>query len=370
MPPGRSVLLIGDITHCKKEWQDFSQLATLKEFPTGSRQEFLANCKSGRYDDVIAIYRSNVSTAITGPFDAELVKALPNSLAYICHNGAGYDNIDTTACSERGIRVSSTPIAVNNATADITMFLMLGALRQAYVPISAIRAGQWQGRTKLGHDPQMKVLGILGMGGIGREVSRRAKVFGMRVIYHNRNRLSPALEEGACYVSFDQLLAQSDVLSLNLSLNATTRHIISHREFAKMKDGAVIVNTARGALIDEKALVSALKSGKVSSAGLDVYENEPCIEPELLDNPKVMLLPHIGTATYETQKEMELLVLENLRSCLQSGKLITPIPEQRDAWKSQAGTGISNCNGNNNGTNGRPNNGRNGHNGHVFHGHI
>lgn len=108
----------------------------------------------------------------------------------------------------------------------------------------------------------------------------------------------------------------------------------------------------------------------MSSAGLDVYENEPCIEPELLDNPKVMLLPHIGTATYETQKEMELLVLENLRSCLQSGKLITPIPEQRDAWKSQAGTGISNCNGNNNGTNGRPNNGRNGHNGHVFHGHI
>ncbi|EFR04081.1 hypothetical protein MGYG_07088 [Nannizzia gypsea CBS 118893] len=401
MPSGRSVLLIGDITHCRKEWQEFSQLATLKEFPTGSRQEFLANCKNGRYDDVIAIYRSNVSTAvciplhalssfplfltITGPFDAELVRALPKSLAYICHNGAGYDNIDTTACSDRGIRVSSTPIAVNNATADITIFLMLGALRQAYVPISAIRAGQWQGKTKLGHDPQMKVLGILGMGGIGRQplplavakfklmetVSRRAKVFGMRVIYHNRNRLSPALEEGASYVSFDQLLAQSDVLSLNLSLNASTRHIISHREFAKMKDGAVIVNTARGALIDEKALVSALKSGKqqVSSAGLDVYENEPCIEPELLDNPKVMLLPHIGTATYETQKEMELLVLENLRSCLQSGKLITPIPEQRDAWKNQASTSIVKCNGNGNCTSGR-HNGRNGHNGHVFHGHI
>ncbi|KAM5453455.1 putative glyoxylate reductase [Microsporum audouinii] len=365
MQSARSILLIGGIAHCRKEWESFAQFATLKEFPTGTRQEFLENCKNGKYDDVVAVYRSNVSTAITGPFDEELVKALPKSLTYICHNGAGYDNIDTTACTEKGIRVSSTPIAVNNATADITIFLMLGALRQAYVPISAIRAGQWQGKTKLGHDPQMKVLGILGMGGIGREVARRAKVFGMRVIYHNRNRLSPALEEGASYVSFDQLLAQSDVLSLNLSLNASTRHIISHREFAKMKDGAVIVNTARGALIDEKALVSALKSGKVSSAGLDVYENEPSIEPELLGNPKVMLLPHIGTATYETQKEMEMLVLENLRSCLQSGKLITPIPEQRDAWKSQANSNALHGNG----TNGRQH-GRNGHNGHVFHGHI
>ncbi|KAK2828954.1 hypothetical protein FQN49_007240 [Arthroderma sp. PD_2] len=369
MPSARSILLIGGIVHCRKEWEEFAPLATLKEFPTGTRQEFLANCKNGKYDDVVAIYRSNVSTAITGPFDAELVKVLPKSLAYICHNGAGYDNIDTTACSEKGIRVSCTPIAVNNATADITIFLMLGALRQAYVPISAIRAGQWQGKTKLGHDPQMKVLGILGMGGIGREVSRRAKVFGMRVIYHNRNRLAPELEEGASYVSFDQLLSQSDVLSLNLSLNPTTRHIISHREFAKMKDGAVIVNTARGALIDEKALVSALKSGKVSSAGLDVYESEPSVEPELLENPKVMLLPHIGTATYETQKEMELLVLENVRSCLQSGKLITPIPEQRDAWKSQANATNGNGNGSSNGTNGTSGR-QNGRNGHVLHGHI
>ncbi|KAK2747742.1 hypothetical protein FQN57_001772 [Myotisia sp. PD_48] len=346
--PSRAVLLIGTISHCRKEWEDFGSIVTLKEFPTGSRRDFLANCKDGLYDDVVAIYRSNVSTTLTGRFDAELISLLPSSVSYICHNGAGYDNIDTTACSKRGIRVSSTPIVVNNATADIAMFLILGALRQAYIPISSIRTGQWAGKTRLGFDPQGKALGILGMGGIGREVARRAQVFGMEILYHNRRPLSPDLEGGATYVSFDELLARSDIISLNLSLNPSTRHIISSREFEKMKDGVVIINTARGALIDEKALVCALDSGKVLSAGLDVYENEPAVEQGLLDNPKIMLLPHIGTATYETQKEMELLVLENLQSCLQSGTLITPIPEQRDARSNH--------------TNGRStNHGQNGH---------
>lgn len=148
-------------------------------------------------------------------------------------------------------------------------------------------------------------------------------------------------------MSFDELLAQADVLSLNLSLNQSTRHIIGAPEFSKMKDGVVIVNTARGALIDEKALVEALDSGKVYiarevdlrtrltnrqvlSAGLDVYEQEPKVEAGLLENPKVFLLPHIGTATWETQKDMELLVLENLRLAVTEGKLVTPIPEQKN----------------------------------------
>jgi len=169
----------------------------------------------------------------------------------------------------------------------------------------------------------------------------------MKIRYHNRSRLPPEQEDDATYVSFDELLASSDVLSLNLALNESTRHIIGAPEFQKMKDGVVIVNTARGALIDEKALVAALDSGKVSlrassviitvvltsiqvaSAGLDVYENEPQVEPGLLNNPRVMLLPHIGTMTYETQKEMELLVLDNLRSGVEKGQLITQVPEQK-----------------------------------------
>lgn len=160
-------------------------------------------------------------------------------------------------------------------------------------------------------------------------MAKRACAFGMKIAYHNRSRLPPELENDATYLSFDDLLAQSDVLSLNLSLNAKTRHIISASEFQKMKDGVVIVNTARGALINEKELVGALESGKVASAGLDVFENEPAVEDGLLNNPRVVLLPHIGTNTYETQRDMELLVLMNLESGVDKGKLLTPIPEQK-----------------------------------------
>ncbi|KAJ5682652.1 hypothetical protein N7462_005817 [Penicillium macrosclerotiorum] len=327
--PSQAALLIGGITHARKEWESLSSILTLKEFPSGNRAEFIQNCKAGQYDDVVAIYRSNTSNQFTGNFDAELLAALPQSVRYICHNGAGYDNIDVATCSQRNIAVSSTPVAVNNATADVGIFLMIGALRQAYVPQAALRAGQWHGQTTLGHDPKNKVLGILGMGGIGREMAIRAKAFGMTIQYHNRSRLPAELENGATYVSFDELLANADVLSLNLALNASTRHIIGATEFGKMKDGVVVVNTARGALIDEKALVAALDSGKVRSAGLDVYEEEPKIQPGLVNNPRVMLLPHIGTMTYETQKEMEVLVLDNLKLAVEKGELITQVPEQK-----------------------------------------
>ena len=150
----------------------------------------------------------------------------------------------------------------------------------------------------------------------------------MTIIYHNRSRLSKELEGDATYVSFDDLLAQSDILSLNLSLNPKTKHIISSKEFEKMKDGVVIINAARGALINEKDLVAALAAGKVASAGLDVFENEPDVEEPLLKNDKVFILPHIGTNTYETQREMELLVLRNLEQAVEKGTLVTPIPEQ------------------------------------------
>ncbi|EYE99080.1 D-mandelate dehydrogenase-like dehydrogenase [Aspergillus ruber CBS 135680] len=333
-----AALLIGAITHARKEWEDLSSFLTLKEFPSGTREDFIQNCKNGDYDDVVAIYRSNASTKFTGPFNAEMLSVLPSSLKYICHNGAGYDNVDVDACTQKGIAVSSTPVAVNNATADVGIFLMIGALRQAYVPLTSIREGQWLGKSTLGRDPQGKVLGILGMGGIGREMANRAKAFGMNIQYHNRSRLSPELEGDSTYVSFDELLATSDVLSLNLALNESTRHIIGEKEFGKMKDGIVIVNTARGALINEKALVAAVDSGKVLSAGLDVYENEPVVESGLINNPRVMLLPHIGTMTYETQKDMELLVLNNLRSAVEKGKMITLVPEQKSAFQGMNGT--------------------------------
>lgn len=187
---------------------------------------------------------------------------------------------------------------------------MIGALRRAHTPISALRAGNWRGADfELGHDPEKKVLGILGMGGIGRDLARRARAFDMTIQYHNRTRLSPELEDGARYVSFEELLKTSDVLSLNLSLNKNTAGIIGKRQFESMKDGAVFINTARGKLVDEQALVDALESGKLFSAGLDVYEEEPKIHQGLIDNPKVFLLPHIGTATFETQVPSSISVL-------------------------------------------------------------
>lgn len=167
------------------------------------------------------------------------------------------------------------------------------------------------------------------MGGIGKAVAQRARAFGMSIQYHNRNRLPESEEQGARYVSFDDLLKTSDVLTLNLALNASTRHIISKPQFDLMKEGVVIVNTARGPVIDEAALVDALNEGKVFSAGLDVFEEEPKIHPGLIDNENVVLLPHIGTATWETQKDMELLVLENLRSAVEGKGLLTQVPEQK-----------------------------------------
>ncbi|PMD33450.1 hypothetical protein L207DRAFT_557950 [Hyaloscypha variabilis F] len=323
-----AALLIGKIAHARKDWEALASILELKEFGSGTRAEFLQNCKAGKYDNVVAIFRSNASTSITGRFDKELVSALPKSLKYICHNGAGYDNIDVDDCTKRGIKITSTPGAVNHATADIAIFLMIGALRQAHKPLAGIRAGKWRGDFTLGHDPNKKILGIIGMGGIGREVALRAKAFGMSVIYHNRTRLSAEREAGAKYVSLKELISQSDVISLNLALNESTRNILGKAEFAEMKTGVVIVNTARSGLIDTEAMIEALDSEKVYSVGLDVYDAEPIVDERLIRNPNIFILPHIGTATYETQKEMEELVLENLKVAVTEGRLLSPIAEQ------------------------------------------
>ena len=250
----------------------------------------------------------------------------------------------------------------------MTIWLLIGALRNLPIGIHALRAGKWRGSPPpaLGHDPEGKILGILGMGGIGRNVAAKARAFGMRIRYHNRSRLSPELEEGAEYVDFETLLRESDVLSLNLPLNVrfppppistldlgktfsgymcdnnttfffdltnhpqpSTRHSIAAPQFALMKPGIVIVNTARGAVMDEAALVDALASGQVSSVGLDVYENEPEIHPGLLANPSVLLVPHMGTWTQETQQKMEEWTIDNVRIAVKEGKLKSIVPEQK-----------------------------------------
>lgn len=280
---------------------------------------------------------------MTGLFDPELVAALPKSIKFIIHNGAGYDQIDTKACSENGILVSNTPQAVDSATADVAMFLLLGAMRKAWIGQSAIRVGDFRGRTPLGHDPEGKTLGVLGMGGIGSALAKRAVAFGMRVQYHNRKPV-PDVETAipAKYVELDELLSTSDVISIHLPLNEATRHFIGKERLRKMKKGVTIVNTARGAIIDEEALVEVLEQDDhIWSVGLDVYEDEPKVHPKLLANENVMLTPHIGTVTSETQvcsmsdvtkqkaddqqKKMEILAIDNVRSAIQHNRLLTPV---------------------------------------------
>ncbi|KAH0524451.1 hypothetical protein TsFJ059_006958 [Trichoderma semiorbis] len=324
------VLLLGKIDHAHVAWQTIADIADVIQPKATNRDEFIAECKSGALDGIIVAYRTFDSVKITGKIDSELLDAFPKSIKFLCHNGAGYDQIDIPACTAHDVRVSNTPTAVDDATADVTIWLLIGALRNLPIGIEALRAGKWRGSPppKLGHDPQGKILGILGMGGIGRNVATKARAFGMRIRYHNRSRLSPELEDGAEYVSLETLLAESDVLSLNLPLNPNTRHTIAAPQFALMKPGIVIVNTARGAVMDEAALVDALASGQVSSVGLDVYENEPEIHPGLLANPNVLLVPHMGTWTQETQQKMEEWTIDNVRLAVKEGKLKSIVPEQ------------------------------------------
>ncbi|MCJ1373209.1 hypothetical protein MMC20_004437 [Loxospora ochrophaea] len=278
-PSRPRILLLGKLDHApaQKDWESLSSLAELVTPCATHREAFIEECRSGALDGVVAVFRTFTSVGVTGRFDEELVRELPRGLKWVSHNGAGYDQIDIPACTSHGIHVSNVPDPVNDATADTTMFLILGALRNYNPGIQSLRQNAWRGSPPqpLGHDPQGKVLGILGMGGIGRNLKTKAEAFGMTVVYHNRNELSKERSGGARYVGLEPLLRESDVVSLNLPLNPQTHHIISHAQLALMKPGVVIVNTARGAVIDEAALVAALDSGKVFAAGLDVYEEEP-----------------------------------------------------------------------------------------------
>ena len=205
-------------------------------------------------------------------FDSELIDALPESVKYICHNGAGYDQIDLVSSTRRGIEVSHTPGAVDDATATTAMFLILSSLRQYWKAETNARSGKWKQGLSPAHDPEGKTIGIIGMGGIGSVVGQRCLAFGMKVIYHNRNPISPAPSFECEYVSDrDELLKRSDIVSLNLPLNEKTKGSFGKEQFEKMKDGSILINTARGGVVDQEALVEALTNGKVSVGRWRLY---------------------------------------------------------------------------------------------------
>ncbi|KAG6190700.1 hypothetical protein E4U36_002052 [Claviceps purpurea] len=328
------VLMLGVINHAHAEFDQLSDVADVTQVTSGNRDEFLRDCDGGKYDNVVAILRTFDSVQITGRFDAELISHFPPSIRFVCHDGAGYDQIDIEPCTARGISVSNTPKAVDAATANTAIFLILGALRRAWIPQTALREGKWRGASPLGRDPHHLTLGILGMGGIGTATAKRAAALGFKLQYHNRKPVADldsqfSTQAAPRYVSFDDLLKTSDVISVHLPLGPATKGFIGKKELSAMKDGVIIVNTARGAIIDEAALAESLDSGKVWSVGLDVFENEPEIEPRLIKNPAAMLLPHIGTATADTQKEMEILAIDNVKGAIASGTLLTQVPEQK-----------------------------------------
>ncbi|KAL7929182.1 D-isomer specific 2-hydroxyacid dehydrogenase [Trichoderma chlorosporum] len=332
--PKPGVLMLGIVHHAKAEFEKLSEVADVTQVISGSRDGFIRDCDNGLYDNVVSISRTYDSVAITGRFDAELISHLPPSVKFISHNGAGYDQIDIQPCTDKNISVSNTPKAVDAATANTAIFLILGALRRAWIPQLALRDGNWRGSSPLGRDPHTLTLGILGMGGIGTATAKRAAALGFKLQYHNRRPVDNLDQHFAPrdipkYLGFQELLRTSDVISVHLPLGPATQGLIGKNEFSLMKDGVIIVNTARGAIIDEEALAVNLESGKVWSVGLDVYEKEPEINPKLISHPGAVLLPHIGTATIDTQKEMEILVIDNVKSAITQGKFLTLVPEQK-----------------------------------------
>ncbi|HSU17209.1 D-glycerate dehydrogenase [Longimicrobium sp.] len=266
---------------------------------------------------------------LTERVDAALLERAPR-LRIVANAVAGYEHVDLAACAARGIIVTNTPDVLTEATADLTWALILATVRGLPQAERSLRAGGFHGWgfwDYLGGDLAGATLGIFGMGRIGRAVARRAAGFGMRVVYHSRSRL-PVDEEArldAEFVPFGELLARSDVLTLHAPLTPETRHAIDAGALRRMRPGSYLVNTARGALVDEAALVDALRHGLIAGAGLDVYEREPAITPGLLDLPNAVLLPHIGSATRETRTRMAMLAARNVHAVLSGRPPLTPV---------------------------------------------
>jgi len=252
-------------------------------------------------------------------------------LKIVANYGVGVDNIDRAAAASRGIVVTNTPNVLTDATADLTMALLLALARRVVEGDRMVRAGGfagWAPDLLLGFDLKGKMLGIVGPGRIGRAVARRAKAFGMTVIASGRSPRDEADPDDPPRVSFEDLLRRSDVVSLHLPLNDETRGLFNRETFAKMKPGSCILNTARGALISETALLRALDEGPLAGAGLDVFEFEPAVTPGLRDTDRVVLMPHAGSATLETRREMARMVVEDVRRVLSGEKPLRAVPPE------------------------------------------
>ncbi|MBB6062295.1 glyoxylate reductase [Thermosipho japonicus] len=263
-----------------------------------------------------------VVTQLRDPVDKEFIDA-GKKLKIIANYAVGFNNIDVEYAKQKGIYVTNTPDVLTEATADITWALILAVARKIIPADKFTREGKfegWKPNLFLGYEIYGKTLGIIGMGRIGKAVARRAMGFGMKIIYHNRKRAEDDYKYNAKYVDLETLLKESDYISINAPLTKETYHLLNKERLSLLKKNAILVNTARGPIVDEKALYELLKDRKIAGAGFDVYENEPEITEGLEKLDNVVLLPHIGSATYETREKMSIMVAENIIDALE-GKI-------------------------------------------------
>ncbi len=278
------------------------------------------NADDSQYDADALISNSRdvdaILTCSTEKFTADVIEKLSPRLRAIATFSVGYEHIDVTAAKARGLIVTNTPDVLTNATADIALLCLLGAARRQYESTAMLREsrwGRWDATSLLGVHMTGKRLGILGMGRIGRAVAKRARAFDMEIHYSNRSRLTPGLEDGAIFHDNpEDMLSQADFLSINCPSTPETYHFLDARRIDLLPDGAVVVNTARGDIVDDEALITAAMSGKISGVGMDVYEGEPKFHEGYLSLPNAFLLPHIGSATVDTRDAMGFRALDNL----------------------------------------------------------
>lgn len=271
-----------------------------------------------------------VLTLLHDRVDAELLDAAGPQLRCVANVAVGFDNVDLEAARERDVVVTNTPGVLDDATADLTLALLLAATRRLAEGERLVRSGRpwsWGMSFMLGSSLRGKLLGIVGLGGIGRRVAERARAFGLEIAYHSRHPAPTEVEAalGARRMPLEQLLREADVVSLHCPLTPETRHLIGARELEAMKESAVLVNAARGPIVDERALAEALGAGRIAAAGLDVYEHEPQVEQRLLGLDNVVLAPHLGSATVETRAAMAELAARNAISVLRGEEPLTPV---------------------------------------------
>ena len=261
-----------------------------------------------------------VMCAAGDPLNAETIGGLPDSVRMIATFSVGYEHVDVAAASKRGILVSNTPDVLTDATADIALLCLLGAARRAHEGTTMHRTHNWVAWTPtqlMGVHVTGKRLGILGMGRIGQALADRARAFRMQIHYSNRSRLPADLEKGATFhANPDDMLPHSDFLSINAPMTAATRKWVNAERLAKLPKVAIVVNTARGGVVDDEALIAALKSGRLAAAGIDVFDGEPKIHQGYYDLTNAFLLPHMGSATVETRNAMGFKALDNLEAFL------------------------------------------------------